>query len=277
MGKSTGDAMMLSVIICTSGKRERELGLLMEDIKTQNFPDHEVVLIKGVFPVGRARNLGIRKAMADIVLFLDDDARIDDPALFRKFFNACSRDQYSVFGAGRLGGNRLNFFQRLILTFIPRELIPPVTADTPSDLIATMCMGGQKRIFEGTPFDERITAGEDTKFRSAIRKKGFTTVLLANSYICHPPRKNIEDLIIQRIWYGRGISQLRFRGKKAPLPVKIGLIFYLALRFFFMPVHSFLPNLNSFIRKEEPLKPRFNPFYAFFDLFYAYGYVSNAV
>src|SRR5712692_3475300 len=51
---------------------------LEADARAQRHPPDEIAVVRGVRPNGRARNEGVRRTSAELLVFVDDDARLGD-------------------------------------------------------------------------------------------------------------------------------------------------------------------------------------------------------
>ena len=266
--------MMVSVIICSYYvNRTKQVELLVKDIESQ-IPQykHEIIVVKNVSPVGKARNIGIKKAKGDIIIFLDDDVKLGKNTI-KNLIKGVKKYGLSIVGGSHIIPKNANFVQRWIAREIPREEVKIVNKDIESDLIGTACWANKKKIYDTIGyFNENVTAGEDTEMREKARKNGIKTILLKNTYVFHAVRDNLFDFFKQRFWYGKGIGQMR----RSPRTISnIFGIVYGTFRFCFILFHVFLPKLNLYIKKKERSPFGFKPLYAFGDFFYVLGYIRG--
>ena len=210
--------MKLSVIICTYyEERKAQLDLLINDLKKQTIKDYELIIIKGISPIGKARNMGIKKAKGEIIIFLDDDVRLGKNTI-KNLVTGVEKYKNAIVGGSHIIPHNSNFVQRWIAREIPREEVKITHKDLKNDLVGTACWASRKDLYEKVAyFNEKITAGEDTELRASALKKGYEIILLKDTFVYHNVRDNLLAFFKQRFWYGKGIGQLK-RGQKSPSP-----------------------------------------------------------
>ncbi len=179
----------VSVIIPSlDGYRNGAVPRLLESIERQTFHDHEVHVVKGVSPQGRAVNQGARAARGGILVILDDDSCLADESVFRRLVDAVdSDDTIGMAGASIVPPPDASAFQRRAAAQFPRFNTPVVDRITDSDLACHGCCAIPKRIFDQVGGErEDILRGLDPDLRVRLRAAGFRVVLVPHARIHHP-------------------------------------------------------------------------------------------
>jgi len=185
----TGPAPRVSVIIPSrDGHRDGCVHRLMASIEAQSFKDHEVHLVIGVFPQGKAINQGAAQARGDILLVLDDDSQLANPGVFARLVDALDADPSIGFaGASIALPPGASAFQRKAAGQFPRFHTPEVDAVTDSDLACHGCAAMPRAAFEAAGRErEDIIRGLDPDLRVRMRKAGYRVVLVPGCVIYHP-------------------------------------------------------------------------------------------
>lgn len=202
--------MKISVIIPTRN-RFNYISLLLEDLTKQDVSNFEVIVIdqsdekkplahcNHVFVDSTgpcvSRNLGVRKSVGDVLLFLDDDARINKDFI-REMTNPIISDRFDAVagaicdpeGNYLLSGNEFltksdsNFIK--ILTSNPNSNKSRVCMSFPG-----CCSAIKKNVFNiiggfNEDFDP-TGAGEDREIAVKLFKNGFSTWYNSNAKLLH--------------------------------------------------------------------------------------------
>lgn len=179
----------VSVIIPSlDGHRGGSVPRLLESIASQTFQDVEVHLIRGVSPQGRAINQGAAHARGEILIILDDDARLADETVFGKLVEAVQGDAtIGMAGASIVLPPEASDFQRRAATQFPRYMTPVVTEITDSDLACHGCCAVPRHVFEKVGRErEDIIRGLDPDLRVRLRSAGYRVVLAPDAKVFHP-------------------------------------------------------------------------------------------
>lgn len=179
----------VSVIIPSrDGYRGGCLPRLLESIETQTFREFEVIVIKGVFPQGKAINQGADQARGDILLVLDDDSRLADPAVFQTLVDVLDADPaIGMAGASIVVPPEASTFQRRAARQFPRFNTPVVDAVTDSDFACHGCCAFPMRVFNAVGRERAdIIRGLDPDLRARLRAAGYRVVLAPHARIYHP-------------------------------------------------------------------------------------------
>src|SRR3990167_9462416 len=104
---------VLSIVIASRSGRIEPLHLALA---RQTFKDWELILKRGISPVGRARNAGAFEAKGQFILFLDDDIGLVRDDLIERLVGRLEKlekmDACSAIGVPWRISDRANRFQR---------------------------------------------------------------------------------------------------------------------------------------------------------------------
>ena len=194
----TATTPRVSVIIPSrDGHRDGCVPRLMESIEAQTYRDFEVLLIKGVFPQGKAINQGVDQAKGEIIVVLDDDSRLANPEVFARLIAALDSDATIGFaGASIAMPPEASAFQRRAATQFPRFRTPEVDSITDSDLACHGCVAMPRSVFEAIGRErEDIIRGLDPDLRVRMRAAGYRVVLVPGCVIYHPLPDGLRPLL----------------------------------------------------------------------------------
>lgn len=176
------------VIPSRDGYREGCVPRLMESIEAQTYRDYEVIVVKGVFPQGKAINQGAEQARGDILIVIDDDSRLADPTVFETLVEALDSDpSIGMAGASIIVPPEASAFQKCAARQFPRFNTPVVAAVTDSDFACHGCCAFPMSAFDAVG-RERVDMirGLDPDLRERMRAQGYRVVLAPNARIYHP-------------------------------------------------------------------------------------------
>src|SRR5918911_2052343 len=112
------------VIPSLTGQVER----LLASVRRQTLQPAEIEVVRGVRPNGRARNLGVARTTAPLLVFVDDDAVLGDEHVIEHLVAPLLADPtIGVTGASKLLPPDAPRFQRWVAREIPR-IVHPVVA-----------------------------------------------------------------------------------------------------------------------------------------------------
>ena len=142
----------------------------------------EIEVVRGVRPNGRARNLGVARTSAPLLVFVDDDAVLGDERVIERLVAPLLADpSIGVTGASKLLPPDAPWFQRWVAREVPRIIHPIVdqplesNPDPPSFYceITTTCCAMRREVFDAAGgFDEALLRGVDTEFFVRIGASG---------------------------------------------------------------------------------------------------------
>jgi GT2 family glycosyltransferase len=175
-------------------------------VESQTFKDHELVMVKGVSPQGKAINQGVARARGEILLILDDDSTVADDTVFQRLIDTLDSDAtLGMVGASIVLSPEASAFQRRASQQFPRFNTPVVDTVTDSDLACHGCCAIPRRVFEEIGGErEDIVRGLDPDLRVRLRSAGYRVVLAPQARIFHPLPGNLKQLL--RIFFRNGIG-----------------------------------------------------------------------
>ena len=194
----------ISVIIPSAERRRSDnLDLLLRDLEVQTIRPREVHVIKGVSPSGRARNIGARRALGDVLVFLDDDVRLGHKGVLESIVSLLRDPGIGMVGAAQLLPPGSSTFQRAAACQIPRCCSPVVAVITDSDMVTTACCAMRRTLFwELGGFNERIPRGVDPELRYRTRGRGLRIVVAPSAWFYHPMPTTPRELCL--MFFRRG-------------------------------------------------------------------------
>ena len=195
-----GAVPALSVIIPT---RDADCGgnfaKLLEDIRRQSLQQHEVIIVKGDTRQGRAINTGAALARAEILVTLDDDARLGDGRVFERLLAVMrAHPDIGMAGAPNLIPDDAPWLVRAAMEQLPRKRTPPVREITDSDLAEHGCLAIRKSVFYQVGGEhEWLPRGLDPYLRSRVRQAGYRVVVIPDAWYHHLPPRTMQALARQ--------------------------------------------------------------------------------
>lgn len=251
------------VIVSWDGSRGGRVPKLVASLKKQTLKNFEVIVITRTSPVGKARNEGAKKAKGDIIIYIDDDAVLGNNKVLENLVKTLeSNKKIGAVGGSRLLPKKPNKFQKRLQNANPKEVIPIAKETVESDDIGTYCLAIRKKVLqEADWFNEKITSGEDTELRYLLREKGYKTVLVADTWVHHPPRPNMKAFLKQAFWYGNGAAHLKKHGRVRIPDISFlngyTLIPYAIFRIITIPIEFIFPFLRPLISGKKLTKKQF--------------------
>src|SRR5688500_5910541 len=104
-----------------------DVGPLLESVRRQTLQPAEIEVVRGVRPNGRARNQGVARTTAALLVFVDDDAVLgDEHALANLVAPLLDDPTIGVTGASKLLPPGAPPFQRWVAREVPRIVHPVV-------------------------------------------------------------------------------------------------------------------------------------------------------
>ena len=191
---------------------------LEDDARAQSRPPDEVVVVSGVRPNGRARNEGVRRTSAGVLVFVDDDARLGEPRLIERLVRPLIEDaSIGVTGSAKLLPPGAPAFQRRVAREVPRiehpvvaqalESNPPLEGFGLSE-ITTTCAAMRREVWERAGgFDETLVRSVDPEFFRRVRRLGYRFVLVPDTWVWHPAPSSFGALMRKQFLYGVGHAQ----------------------------------------------------------------------
>ncbi len=192
-----GEPRVSIVIPSLDGFRDGCVPRLLESVAAQTFGDHEVHVVRGVSPQGRAINEGVQRSRGEIIVIVDDDSTLADDSVLERLIACLDSDSsIGMAGASIVLPDRASAFQRRAGKQFPRFNTPVVESTTDSDLACHGCCAIPKRVFDEVGGErEDILRGLDPDLRVRIRSAGYRVVLAPHARIYHALPDGVHNLL----------------------------------------------------------------------------------
>ena len=258
---------------------------LEDDAKRQTRVPDQVIVVRNVRPNGRARNEGVRQSDAELLVFVDDDARLGNPELIEQLLAPLADPTIGITGSAKLLPADAPRFQRWVAQQVPRIEHAVVTAPLESNpptqghgysSITTTCAAMRREVWEKSGgFSETLFRGVDTEFFSRVRRMGYRFVQVPHAYVTHPAPATFSKLLRKHFKYGIGFAQeVRRDRSKAGwryLRTPLHAAAYLLLRTVLIVPHTFI----AYSGDDKSPRLAFRPLGALASYAAALGYVSG--
>jgi GT2 family glycosyltransferase len=246
-----GDLGFSVVIPSLSGAAEATVA----SVRRQVPPACELEVVVGVRPSGRARNLGVRRTTAPVVVFVDDDAVLGDDDTLAGLVAPLADPSIGVVGAAKVLPPGSSPFQRAVARQVPRivhpvvdhltDVNPPVGRHGYTDVTTTCCAVRRDVLERCGGFDPHLDRGVDSELFARVRASGFRLVLAPRTWAEHPAPATLPALLAKHFWYGIGYAQTVQRHPHLAagryLRTPLHAVGYLAARTALLPAHAVLP------------------------------------
>ena len=257
---------------------------LRESIARQTLQPDEIQVAVNIRPNGRARNVGVSRTTADVLVFVDDDAVLGgDDTLANLIRPLLADPTIGVTGAAKLLPPDADRFQRWVAREVPRiehgVVQAPLETNPPLDRhgyieITTTCCAMRRAVFEAAGgFSNELVRGVDTEFFYRVCRLGYRFILVPRTWVYHPAPRTLRALLRKHFLYGVGHAQevqrdpARAAGRHLRTPLHA--LAYLVLRTLILVPNVFLP--YSFAAPSW--RPGFKPLKALTSYVGAWGYV----
>lgn len=179
----------ISVIVPSfDGFRGGNVEKLKEQLNAQTIKPHEIIVVIGVSPNGKARNEGVKKASGDFYVFIDDDVTLGHDRVLKNLVKPfLEKTNVGMTGPSQLIPEDSNRFQRVASKQIPRSLFPVQTKLVDSDMVTHMCLCMPAELFKKVGWENPdIIAGTDPDLRYRVRKAGYRVCVVPDTWAYHP-------------------------------------------------------------------------------------------
>lgn len=212
IGRDRNDGPLVSVIVPTlDGDRGGNVARLLADISEQTVKDVEVIVVEGVRPNGRARNVGAARARGRYLVFVDDDVRLGHRGLLANLVGALERNRtFGLVGPSQLVPPDATRFQRAVARQLPRTRFSVVADPVETDMVTHMCLAIPADLWRelGGEHDE-LVRGTDPDLRNRVRQAGKRVVVVPGTWAYHPPPASLGALLRSAWRGGRGAAWVR--------------------------------------------------------------------
>jgi GT2 family glycosyltransferase len=201
------------------GQREGNVPRLISQLESQTYKDIEIIVVKGIRPNGKARNVGARKAKGEILISIDDDVTIGHDRVIENLVTHLeSNNQYGLLGISKRLPDESSWFQKRCAKEIPRSISPIYQEVTEGDLVDHMCMAVRKDLFLRVGLEnENLIRGTDPDLRYRIRQAGYKIAIVPDSWGYHPMPKTLGKLLksffrngMGSCWVNKNYPELAF-------------------------------------------------------------------
>ncbi|MHC5019348.1 MAG: glycosyltransferase family 2 protein [Planctomycetota bacterium] len=234
-------------------------------------PCEPPIVIEGVKPSGKARNLGAARARGELILFVDDDAVLGDEHVIERLaapFGRPGAQNLGVTGTAKILPPDASWFQRRVAYEIPRMTHAVVTEDVESNPstdgygfteITTTCAMVHARAFDAVGgFHEDLHRGVDTEFFFQVRKRDFRFWLIADTWVYHPVPGSLRDLLAKFHEMGTWHAQEAMLDPSRRIGPQLNFVtapLYFLLRTCILVPNMFIPRSRAYRRWELAFKP----------------------
>jgi glycosyltransferase involved in cell wall biosynthesis len=188
----------ISIIIPSlDGNRDGNVPILISQLKSQTYKNIEIIVVKGVRPNGKARNVGARRAEGDILISIDDDVTLGHDKIIENIVSHLeSNKNYGLLGISKRIPDDSNWFQRRCSKEIPRSTLPIYDELTEGDLVDHTCIAIRRDIYFKVGMEnENLIRGTDPDLRHRIRQAGYKIAVIPASWGYHPMPKTFYKLL----------------------------------------------------------------------------------
>jgi rhamnosyltransferase len=256
---------------------------LLASVARQTLVPAEIEVVRGVAPSGRARNLGVDRTSAPVVVFADDDAVLGGDDTLANLVAPLADPTVGAVGTAKLLPPGSSRFQRAVGRQVPRIEHPVVDRLTESNVpvdrfgysdVTTTCCAMRRDVFEACGrFDEGLTRGVDTELLYRVCRAGYRLVIAPGTWVHHPAPAGPGRLVAKHFRYGAGYAQdVRRHPERAAgrlLATPAHAAGYVLLRTVLLAPHAVLPYSHS----TRSWRPGFRPLGALASYAAALGYV----
>jgi hypothetical protein len=211
-GPPGGSPPLVSVVVpCLDGERGGNLSALLAGLDDQTLADKEVLVVEGVRPNGRARNVGASCARGRYLVFIDDDVRLGHRDVLGNLVGALAGDaELGLVGPSQLPPPEATRFQRAVAAQLPRMRFPVVDRPVDTDMVTHMCLAIPSELWREVGGEHQdLVRGTDPDLRDRVRRAGRRVVVIPGTWAYHPPPAGVAALVRSAWRGGRGAAWVR--------------------------------------------------------------------
>ena len=193
----------------------KEKAEVIDSIREMDYPKSkfEIIALPGPGSPSIYRNNGAEKGKGEIIVFLDDDAIADKELLKKadKFFK--EHKEIDIVGGPQLTPPDEKGFAKISGYALSSKFGGWKTADrygkgklnldADDTSLTSAIMFCKKRVFEKVRFDEMLFPGEDPKFITDAKRKGFRVAYSPDLVVYHRRRPTLGKMMRQIFNYGK--------------------------------------------------------------------------
>ncbi len=199
------------VVPSSSGQIDR----LRASLDLQTFQNYELIVVVGVSPAGRARDVGVQRARGEIIVFIDDDAVLAHAHVLETMIRMLeSNERIGIVGPSKILSPDATWLQHRIAHEVPRWVFPVLETDTETNPpldhygftgITTTCCAMRRSVFEAIGgFDTALETGEDPEFFYRVSRANYRFVIPKDCWVYHNPPGSLRELLRKSFRYGIG-------------------------------------------------------------------------
>jgi len=228
-GVSTNSLPKMSVIVCTYRGAE-VLGDCLRSLEALHYPDYEVLVVNdgadaevekvvAGFPEVRhlaqehaglsvARNLGAEHSSGEVLVYTDDDCRVDRDWMSYLAL-ALESGEFSAMGGPNVAPPAKTFAEACV-TAAPGGPAHVLLSDSVAEHLPGCNLAVRREAFEaiGGFCDEFRTAGDDVDFCWRLQLAGFRIGFHPAAWVWHLRRSTLRGYLRQQVGYGKAEALL---------------------------------------------------------------------
>lgn len=203
--------MRFTLVIPLAPERNAEIINAIRKLKYDKNEFHVIVAV-GRNP-SKNRNKSIEKAKGDYIVFLDDDAFINEDYLNKVDEFLEKHLEIDVVGGPQLTPQDDNIFAKIsgyglssrfgAWKLANRYDSKKENLDVDETALTSANLVCKKEVVEKVKFDENLFPGEDPKFISDVKKQGFRVAYTPKFILYHKRRPNYKLFVKQMFNYGK--------------------------------------------------------------------------
>lgn len=193
----------MSVVICTleeNAERQKNIDLLVSDLRKQTFIPQEIIIIRGARPRTKAHNQGVNTAGGELILFLDDDIRLENVNTLEEIHKQFEQNSHlGIVGVQITSPKNSTYFQRLCSRQLlkAKNMVAHAALCIPKELYQQI--GGENEVLQ---------MNDDALLNFKVREAGFDIVTLPAEFIVyHPEPENVWGLLKKYFLQGQMQAQ----------------------------------------------------------------------
>ena len=199
----------VSVLIPSwDGSRGGNVERLLSELREQTVKDVEVLVIVGLRPNGRPRNVGARSARGEFLVSIDDDVVLGNERVLEALITPLEQDpDIGLTGASQTLDSNCGNFQRNVGKQLDRFCweVPATVID--SDMATHACLAISRRLYFDVGMEsDHLIRGTDPDLRRRVRQAGYRVVLVPDVWVYHPLPESLGNLLKMGFRNGFGSS-----------------------------------------------------------------------